>query len=57
MILFRQIYRHHTDEQLMDLLQKGKASSFNELYTRYSRRLLHYFYRMLNGDEEKAQDF
>ncbi len=33
------------------------ASAFDELYQRYSKRLLYYFYRMLNGNEDKAQDF
>lgn len=46
-----------SDEQLMVRLQKTDASAFDELYRRYSKRLLYYFYRMLNGNEEKAQDF
>lgn len=41
----------------MWLIQKGITSAFDELYKRYSGRLLHYFYRMLGYDEEKAQDF
>jgi RNA polymerase sigma-70 factor (ECF subfamily) len=45
------------DEKLMLLIQKGKISAFDELYRRYSKRLLYYFYRMLGYDEEKAQDF
>lgn len=31
--------------------------AFNEIYKRYSRRLLYYFYRMLGNSEEMAQDF
>jgi len=48
---------HYTDEQLMVKVRKADASAFDELYQRYSKRLLYYFYKMLNGDEEKAQDF
>lgn len=35
----------------------GEETAFDELYNRYSKRLLVYFYRMLGGNEEKAQDF
>jgi len=35
----------------------GDTGSFNELYERYSKRILYYFYRMLGNSEEKAQDF
>ena len=31
--------------------------AFNEIYKRYSQRLLYYFYRMLGNSEEIAQDF
>ena len=41
----------------MALLRADDTASFNELYRRYSRRLLHFLYRMLGGDEPKAQDF
>lgn len=41
----------------MQYIQQGDISAFNELYSRYSKRLLFYFYRELGGDEEKAQDF
>jgi RNA polymerase sigma-70 factor (ECF subfamily) len=44
------------DEKLMKYLQHGDISAFNELYHRYSCRLLHYYYRMLGGNEHKAQD-
>ncbi len=50
-------YSRFTDEKLMQGVQKGKVAAFNELYDRYSRRLLSYFYRELGGDREKAQDF
>jgi RNA polymerase sigma-70 factor (ECF subfamily) len=41
----------------MESIQQGDTAAFNELYQRYSQRLLYYFYRMFGGDEEKAQDF
>lgn len=41
----------------MELLNQRETAAFDELYKRYSTRLLHYFHRMLGGDEEKAQDF
>lgn len=45
------------DEHLLVRLQKGDMCAFDVLYERYSQRLLTYFYRMLGGQEEKAQDF
>jgi RNA polymerase sigma-70 factor (ECF subfamily) len=57
MAIFRNKYKKYTDEKLMKCIQDGNTSAFNELYDRYSRRLLFYFYRELGGDEEKAQDF
>lgn len=41
----------------MERIQHQDTSAFNELYHRYSQRLLLYFYRTLGGDEDKAQDF
>ncbi len=49
---FRQ---HLTDEDLLGRTAAGDTNAFDELYRRYSGRLLHYFARMLG--EEKAQDF
>jgi RNA polymerase sigma-70 factor (ECF subfamily) len=37
-------------------LCNGEVSAFDELYMRYSKRLLGYFIRMLNFDKELAQD-
>lgn len=50
-------YGSLSDEQLMRMIQQGKTVAFNELYNRYSKRLLHFFYRNLGGYEEIAQDF
>jgi RNA polymerase sigma-70 factor (ECF subfamily) len=46
-----------SDEQLMVLyIQKGHNKYIEEIYKRYSPKLLGYFFRMLNGDHQKAQD-
>ena len=50
-------YKKLTDEALMSLVIAGKTASIKELYNRYSNKLLFYFYRMLSGNEAKAQDF
>lgn len=41
----------------MRFLQERDTAAFNELYNRYSVRILKFFHRMLNGDEQKSQDF
>lgn len=41
----------------MELIQQGDSIAFDELYQRYYQRLLYYLFRMLGGDEAKAQDF
>ncbi|HEY3402780.1 MAG TPA: sigma-70 family RNA polymerase sigma factor [Ohtaekwangia sp.] len=46
-----------SDEELMRLVQQGNSHAMTELYQRYSRNLLRYFYRMLWKEEPKAQDF
>ncbi|MEI8272080.1 MAG: sigma-70 family RNA polymerase sigma factor [Paludibacter sp.] len=40
----------------MSLLTQGGQSAFDELYKRYSKPLLNFFFRMLNNDREKAED-
>jgi len=57
MTFFKHKYNHYSDEQLMQAIQVGNAAAFKVLYQRYSQRLLHFFCRLLGGDEEKAQDF
>lgn len=57
MALFKHNHKKPSDERLMELIQRGDISAFNELYDRYSRRLLLYFFRELGANEEKAQDF
>ena len=46
-----------SDEQLVRKMAKGDHSAFDELYRRYARLMVNYFYRMLWKDEGKAQDF
>ena len=41
----------------MVFITKRDSRAFEELYDRYSRRMVNYFYKMLWQDEEKAQDF
>ncbi|MBC7865718.1 MAG: sigma-70 family RNA polymerase sigma factor [Bacteroidia bacterium] len=45
-----------SDEELMLHLRNGEVSAFDELYTRYNKRLMGYFVRMLRFDREKAKD-
>lgn len=46
-----------SDEELMAYVVKGRHPAFEQLYSRYSKPLLRFFYRQLNQDEDKAQDF
>lgn len=57
MTLFRKDVSARSDEELMQLLTKGGQSAFDELYKRYSKPLFHFFFRLLNKDREKAEDF
>jgi len=50
-------YKKYSDEELMSLIGNGDVGYLKELYHRYDKKLLYYFYRMFGGDEEKAQDF
>ena len=45
-----------SDEELMFYLRSGEVLAFDELYARYSKRLLIYFTRMLNFDKTLAED-
>ena len=57
MRLFKRDLSKMSDESLMGCVQDGNLDALDNLYSRYDSRLLHYFHRMLNRDEEKAQDF
>ncbi len=51
-------YQTLSDEQLMrQLASSGCELSFGELYDRYSVRMHRYFYRLLNNDAHRADDF
>lgn len=50
-------YSNLSDEDLMGLIVKKDAKAFSELYDRYSKMILNYFFRMLWKDREKAEDF
>ena len=54
--LRKQKYSSQSDEQLMTLVGRGEIPAFDEIYSRYGKRLLFYFHRMLGQDEPKAQD-
>ena len=51
------IYKSNNDEELMLLIAKNDNLAFGELYDRYARKLVNFFYRMLNKDSAKSQDF
>ena len=55
-LIFMEDYKNISDEQLMRLIQAGNETAFNEIYQRYSKRLLHFIYRVIGNDVEKAQD-
>jgi len=53
----REKYSQIKDEDLMIAIHRGETDAFDELYTRYQKRLLYFFYRMLGNSNEKAGDF
>ena len=50
-------YSTYTDNELMESVKEKDSLAFSELYDRYNRVLVSYFYKMLWQDKEKAQDF
>lgn len=54
--LFKPKYTKISDEELMQMASKGDGSAFSELYDRYAKKLLNYFYTRLWKDREKAED-
>lgn len=57
MRLIKTPYHKLSDEELMISISKGDKRAFDELYQRYSKPLVSYFFRMLWKDREKAEDF
>lgn len=47
----------HSDEQLMQEIERGHSAAFDFLYERYSGKLYRYLFRLLNNDRERAEDF
>jgi len=45
------------DEELMRRVHNGDERALTVIYSRYSKKIVRYFYRMLWKDEAKAQDF
>jgi len=50
------LHENKGDEELMKLFVRGDNGALEEIYRRYSKRILHFMFKMLNHDEEKAQD-
>jgi RNA polymerase sigma-70 factor (ECF subfamily) len=46
-----------SDAELMFMIRNGNKEAFSELYTRYASKLFNFFFRMLNKDLGKAEDF
>ena len=46
-----------TDEQLMIEVIKGNSLAYAEVYDRYCKAMVNYFYKMLWQDRYKAEDF
>ena len=57
MQLVKKSYTAETDENLMREVIKGDNLAFSEIYDRWSKPMLNYFYKMLWQDREKAEDF
>ena len=49
-------YKKQSDEELIQLFVGGNNRAFEEIYNRYSKRILHFMFKMLNNNEERAQD-
>jgi RNA polymerase sigma-70 factor, ECF subfamily len=56
-MLFRRKYTNIADEELMLFIGDNDTKAFEELYKRYSSKIHYFFYKMLNYDNEKANDF
>ncbi|MEX1001265.1 MAG: RNA polymerase sigma factor [Crocinitomicaceae bacterium] len=57
MRLFRKDYSTYTDEDLMRSFVEGDQNAFEQIYDRYERYMVNFFYRKLWSDRIKAEDF
>ena len=49
--------KNQSDEDLMILVRGGNNDAFSIISDRYYKRILNYFFKMLNSNEEKSRDF
>ncbi len=57
MNFFGNKYQHWSDEKIMQHVANGNERAFQIIYQRYNKKMLRFFLRMLNNEEELAQDF
>jgi len=57
MKLFKKDYKNFSDEDLMRLYSKGDRLAFEQIYDRYEKFMVNFFYRKLWNDKIKAEDF
>jgi RNA polymerase sigma-70 factor (ECF subfamily) len=57
MQLFKKDYSTYTDEDLMRSFTEGDKRAFEQIYARYERFMVNFFYRKLWSDRIKAEDF
>lgn len=57
MHIFRKNYTKNSEAELMLFIKSGNKAAFDELYNRYSQKMLMFFNKMLANDQDKAQDF
>jgi len=50
-------YGELTDEELMVEIKAGDELAFSEIFERYNKVLINFFFKMLWKDREKAEDF
>lgn len=57
MKLFKKDYKNCSDEELMRYYVDGDRLAFEQIYDRYERFMVNFFYRKLWSDRIKAEDF
>lgn len=56
-MFFKSNLKLSSDEELMLLIKRGNEKAFEAIYDRYAKRLHYFFYKMLNKDDDVADDF